>query len=186
MSGYLYTIKDRQTGEVLLQGTRQECADYMGCDSSWVIDLATKDRVYTAKTKCSKYKVERQVIGEVKPGGAHKRDYICCDCGVLMKNVSTSRRRCLECSRKHNRDANRARMRRLRETGLVASPKIKKANNNWCEGCIYFRGEFEINRCCNYYLDTDKRRPCPPGEGCTVRVERKGYREKKERSTDIS
>ena len=33
--------------------------------------------------------------------------------------------------------------------------------------------------CCNYLIRTDKKRPCPPGEGCTVkvRVKRKRLRE---------
>lgn len=38
-----------------------------------------------------------------------------------------------------------------------------------CTGCRYFRGDFEYNRCCNYIFDTGHRRPCPPGEGCTVK-----------------
>ena len=48
----------------------------------------------------------------------------------------------------------------------------KKVSNEFCLDCIYFQGEFEINRCCMYYLTTDKRRPCPPGDGCTVKVKR--------------
>lgn len=38
-----------------------------------------------------------------------------------------------------------------------------------CEGCLHYYGAYKINRCCNYLLDTDKVRPCPPGEGCTVK-----------------
>ncbi len=41
-----------------------------------------------------------------------------------------------------------------------------------CEGCAYavlLSGEWY----CDYLLTTGHRRPCPPGEGCTVRVEEK-------------
>lgn len=38
-----------------------------------------------------------------------------------------------------------------------------------CEGCLHFYGAYKHNRCCNYLLDTDKVRPCPAGEGCTVK-----------------
>lgn len=37
-----------------------------------------------------------------------------------------------------------------------------------CEGCFYavlLSGAW----CCDYLLMTGRRRPCPPGEGCTVR-----------------
>ena len=186
MAGYLFTVKDRQTGEILCQGSAQECANLIGCKNSYIRVLTRKQPEYKADTKYSRYKVERQASGEVKRGGAHKKDIACCDCGVLMVNTSAHRKRCPECARKHSLNAKREHMRMVRESGPVANPKIPKANNNYCEGCIFFRGDFEINRCCNYYIDTDKRRPCPPGEGCTVKIERKRYREKKERSTDIS
>lgn len=38
-----------------------------------------------------------------------------------------------------------------------------------CDGCYYFGGRWETVKCCNYYLLTDHRRPCPAGKGCTVR-----------------
>lgn len=38
-----------------------------------------------------------------------------------------------------------------------------------CQGCLHFYGAYKVNRCCNYIFDTGKRRPCKPGEGCTVR-----------------
>lgn len=38
--------------------------------------------------------------------------------------------------------------------------------NEACLGCIYFA---ETTLTCDYILMTDKRRPCPPGKGCTVR-----------------
>ena len=48
-----------------------------------------------------------------------------------------------------------------------------------CLNCIYYRGFASDVFMCNYYLDTGKRRPCPPGKDCTVRVPRKRIRKKK-------
>lgn len=179
MAGYLYMVKDRQTGEILCQGSAKKCADFLGCPNRYIRYLIWKQPEYKAVNKYSAYKVERQVIGEVKRGGAHKRDTICCDCGVLMVNVSTSRRRCPECSRKHYLEHKREKMRMMRSGGAYASRNIPKAKNHDCEGCIHFRGDFEINRCCNYYLDTGKRRPCPAGEGCTVKTTKRNKKRHK-------
>lgn len=40
---------------------------------------------------------------------------------------------------------------------------------NPCHGCEYYGGKQQAVRSCNYFLMTGKRRPCDPGEGCTVR-----------------
>lgn len=39
-----------------------------------------------------------------------------------------------------------------------------------CAGCVYWAktGSGETHYC-SYLLRTDKMRPCPPGEGCTVK-----------------
>lgn len=39
-------------------------------------------------------------------------------------------------------------------------------NNKSCKGCIYLG---EQVKSCDYFLITGKRRPCPPGEGCTAK-----------------
>jgi hypothetical protein len=183
MADYLYKVIDRETGAILCEGSSRECSAVIGCEYTDVRRLALiKECKYNSKY--SMYKVEW--IGGGNRGGGHRKDVICCDCGVLMENVSVHRKRCPECARKHTLQQKRDRMRQLREDGLVANRKIKCTNKDGCEGCIYYRGDFEINKCCNYLLVKGERRPCPPGKDCTVKVERKGYREKKERSTDIS
>ena len=49
-----------------------------------------------------------------------------------------------------------------------------------CDNCVYSALLTASNtRCCNYLLVTNKRRPCPAGEGCTVKVVRKRRRRKK-------
>lgn len=60
----------------------------------------------------------------------------------------------------------------------------KKVSNKACRGCRYFYGSFDNMRCCNYLLETDKIRPCPPGEGRTVKEPKKqrgGYNEQAQR-----
>jgi hypothetical protein len=38
-----------------------------------------------------------------------------------------------------------------------------------CDGCNYYYGLYHNTKCCNYLLDTNRRRPCPFGQGCTVK-----------------
>jgi hypothetical protein len=69
--------------------------------------------------------------------------------------------------------------------GTVPKPTpFRNPNAKYCEGCVYFQGE--ITKMCSYIFVKGKSRPCPPGKDCTVKIERKRYREKKKRSTDIS
>lgn len=47
---------------------------------------------------------------------------------------------------------------------------MKMACNSYCNGCVY-KGLVQGHvPCCNYIFMEDKRRPCPPGEGCTVKM----------------
>ena len=60
-----------------------------------------------------------------------------------------------------------------------------KVCDRYCLNCIYYIGSSDCLLYCNYYLMTDKRRPCDPGTGCTVRVLRKRKRiPKKERERE--
>lgn len=47
-----------------------------------------------------------------------------------------------------------------------------------CFNCVY-RGKFGDTHCCSYILVTGRRRPCPPGDGCTVKIGRKVHRRRK-------
>lgn len=49
---------------------------------------------------------------------------------------------------------------------------MKLASFKHCKGCIHL-GKVASLPCCNYIFDTGKCRPCPPGEGCTVKETRK-------------
>lgn len=52
-------------------------------------------------------------------------------------------------------------------------------SENPCEGCLHWYGCFETTRCCNFIFDMDKRRPCPPGKGCTVKRPYRGKPDRK-------
>lgn len=52
------------------------------------------------------------------------------------------------------------------------------AIKNPCDGCFFFEGRWETSKCCNYFLLTGQRRPCPAGAGCTVRKDGKSGRKK--------
>lgn len=43
------------------------------------------------------------------------------------------------------------------------------AEKHPCDGCYYFGGRWETVKCCNYFLITGQRRPCPTGKDCVVR-----------------
>ena len=44
------------------------------------------------------------------------------------------------------------------------------AKNN-CDNCFYYRRTYSGGlRYCAYLFVTGHRRPCPPGDGCTVKI----------------
>ena len=53
------------------------------------------------------------------------------------------------------------------------------AEKHICDGCDYFGGYNRFSACCNYFLITGKRRPCPTGKECIVRSENKSKNQKK-------
>lgn len=52
--------------------------------------------------------------------------------------------------------------------------------SKYCEGCAY-RKVFTAGSLpyCDYFLMTNKRRPCPGGDGCTVRITKREYQEQR-------
>lgn len=57
---------------------------------------------------------------------------------------------------------------------------------NYCDNCVY-RGVLSASttQVCNYIFVTHKKRPCPAGEGCTVKVAREVKRRKKKDNKDV-
>jgi hypothetical protein len=56
-----------------------------------------------------------------------------------------------------------------------------KVVDQYCNGCIYLQGTRFRHFHCSYILKTDKKRPCDPGQGCTVRATKRRRRKKKVR-----
>lgn len=52
------------------------------------------------------------------------------------------------------------------------------AKKNNCDDCFYYRSA-NLDRYCAYIFVEHKRRPCPPGDECTVKIRRKVNRRKK-------
>lgn len=99
----------------------------------------------------------------------------CIDCGLVMENCDISRKRCPECAKAWARFRNNEWKRKARQRANkdIVIPKItKKQSSQYCEGCLYYGGEFEYNKCCNYIFVHGKKRPCPPGKDCTVKVKK--------------
>lgn len=46
------------------------------------------------------------------------------------------------------------------------------ATDKHCKGCIYRCNLYNYLYCCDYFLRTGKRRPCPAGQGCTVKIKK--------------
>lgn len=58
--------------------------------------------------------------------------------------------------------------------------------DSFCDGCVYKCLVSIHQRCCNYLDLTGKRRPCPPGKGCTVKIEGKYKRTVEERQSECA
>lgn len=50
-------------------------------------------------------------------------------------------------------------------------------SENPCQGCLHWYGCFVNTQCCNYIFDMGRRRPCPPGAGCTAKRLYRGKRD---------
>lgn len=180
MAAYIYTVKDRQTGEVLCKGYQQECGDFIGCDPKYVWVLSEKDIQPTPWSKYGQFKVEREWDEDVANahGGRRSKNVVCADCGILMEGVSAKRRRCPECSAKYAKEYNRKRMRERRNLppeayDILEVDKSQMEMQRPCIGCAYFTGMSTYARTCNYIFVEDHSRGCPPGKQCTKRKERK-------------
>lgn len=101
-----------------------------------------------------------------------KADKNCVDCGVLLENVNVSKLRCAECAKKRIAVyRERSKLKMLEKQGL--GKQLKPEHKNPCEGCKYWFGNNEFSICCNYIFIKGHRRPCPPGNECTVKETRK-------------
>lgn len=164
MAVYIYTVKDRETGEELLQGREGACARYLDCSEDYVRTLAKRERA-PSKTRFGHVVVER-CLEDVPVR--------CVDCRVVIPNAGPMCKRCPECARRRNLE--QARRNRQEHPTVGSTRDISEAQARMqrpCIGCAYFGGENNVNNSCNYIFIEDKRRPCPPGKDCTVKKPKK-------------
>lgn len=180
MAAYIYTIKDRETEEILFRGRQTECAYFINCDPSYVWTLSERTEATVAKTKYAKYIVEREwdLGTESQHGGTRQKDTACLSCGKPLVGVVSTRKRCPECAPKWQKEYNRMKM-RMRRNKQHALPGVQEADieqiemQKPCIGCAYFTGLSTYARTCNYIFLEDHSRGCPPGAKCTKRKEQK-------------
>jgi hypothetical protein len=180
MAAYIYTIKDRETEEVLFRGRQRECGDFINCDPKYIWTLSERTEEYAVKTKYAKYKIEREWDTSVESfhGGSRKKNTACLSCGKPLVGVASTRKRCPECAEKWNREHKRlqAQIRRNQPQSLRGIKDIDSEQFEMqkpCIGCAYFTGLSAYARTCNYIFLEDHSRGCPPGSKCTKRKPQK-------------
>jgi hypothetical protein len=57
---YEYTVRSRETGEVVCQGSRGKCADFLGCHGLTLKIMAVKNKTTTQGFFNSLYEVTRE------------------------------------------------------------------------------------------------------------------------------
>lgn len=180
MAAYIYTIKDRETEEILFRGRQTECAYFIDCDPSYVWTLSERTADPVAKTKYAKYIVEREwdASAESLHGGTRQKDTACLSCGKPLVGVISTRKRCPECAPKWQKEYNRLQMQMRRNQpqtlhGILDVDREQFEMQKPCIGCVYFTGMNTYARTCNYIFMEDHSRGCPAGKKCTKRKEQK-------------
>ena len=100
-----------------------------------------------------------------KKSSPWRKDIVCLDCGILVKNVHVNTKRCPKCAA-----IQAARLIKIRNSS-DAIPYVPAPLDKHCEGCVYYQGQ--LIKTCNYIFEKGERRPCPPGKGCTVKLKRR-------------
>ena len=55
-----------------------------------------------------------------------------------------------------------------KEENMTDNGEGSRTKKHPCRGCRYLRGRFIGYETCDYIFIEGHRRPCPPGEDCTV------------------
>ena len=58
------------------------------------------------------------------------------------------------------------------------------AKDKKCDGCFYYRSLNNTDWYCTYIFEEGRRRPCPPGAECTVKITKKEWRWKKVKANE--
>ena len=66
---------------------------------------------------------------------------------------------------------------------MASNAKTIYDKDPYCKDCFYYTGCANgAYKCCHYLLWTGTKRPCDPGEGCTVKVKRTNRRREERRN----
>lgn len=166
MGRWLYTIKDRKTGEVLFVGGEGASARFLDCEPAYMTSLARRNTTTGKRTVYGDKVVTREWADT---------SVECQQCGVTIKNAKPNQKYCYNCVRKRKRYSNKEGilLSCLQEDGTMMQIQEKQRQmQERCHGCIYFGAERYMNATCNYLFIVGHSRGCPPGEGCTKRKEK--------------
>ena len=164
---YLYTIKDRKTGEILFVGGEGASARFLGCDASYVRTLALRDK----STAIRSFYGDKEVTREWTDSSVE-----CKLCGITIHGARPNRKYCPDCAQKIKRNHNSEGipMQCLQEEGTYMHIQEKQRQmQERCHGCDYFGGENYMNATCNYLFIVGHSRGCLPGAECTQRKEKR-------------
>ena len=165
MGRYLYTIKDKETGEVLFVGGEGASAKFLDCEPSYMSALGRN-----ASTEKRTIYGDKVITREWTDTSVE-----CMRCGITIKNTCANQKYCTNCARMRRKlSRNKGiQIQYLQEDGILLRIQEKQQlMQERCHGCIYFGAENYMNATCNYLFIVGHSRGCPPGEGCTVRKER--------------
>ena len=166
MGRYLYTIKDRASGEVLFVGGEGASAQFLGCDPAYMSSLARRE---TASGK-------RTFYGDKEVTRVWAESSVQCQmCGIVLRNARPNRKYCSNCAKKVKRKQSHEgiTMQSLQEDGTYIHIQEKQRQmQEECRGCVYFGGENYANATCNYIFVEGHSRGDRPGEKCSRRKER--------------
>ena len=161
MGIYIYTVMDRKTGKILYSGKERDAAEYVGCSREYMRQLASHGTQPIKRTAFGHLVVSRE-WEEIK--------VFCADCGQEIPNAAPTRERCDVCrERRLRQQAEQHRKKAKEQKGVnrAVYPMSQAELQRPCIGCLYFGGENNINKPCNYIFIEGHRRGCQPGAGCT-------------------
>lgn len=166
MSVYIYTIRDRESGETLFTGGEYAASRFLGCGRSHLRKLAKTERLSNKKTFYSWAHIERSKC--IMPQK-------CVDCGAELPGAAGMRRRCDACNTARRLEQQKGytnKRKAVAPKSVVEIAQEQRKLQEPCDGCAYFGGEHYINRSCNYIFIEGHSRGCPPGADCTKRKEK--------------
>ena len=147
---YMYTVRSRETGEILFQGRKEECCAFLGCSAN------TLYRIAIDKHKNSAF-AQRYLITHEQCQALDRKDIICEECGCVVRNVDKRKRLCPACAQRREkerraRDRASAKKKESMQSSLRHQCARKKRYSEICAVCrktvqgVFFSGEGRISK----------------------------------------